>query len=111
MSAGRLVRWVVLPVLLVVLSAPLPDCRAAASFEAGGLSFLAHSAHPDPLRRQTTFSITFDRAPDFFSTDEPGDGASDGAGDGAGNPRHGFQYFYDAEPGGFEFAGEDVRII
>ena len=91
MCAGPMVvrgGWIV---LLVLLSVAPPA--------AGGLAILSHDVVNDEGRRETTFSITFDRAVDFYSVTPDG------------NPLHGFQYFFDTEPGGFEFAGEDVRII
>jgi hypothetical protein len=91
MCAGRLVSWVAVSVLLVLLS--------HASRARAGLAILSHDVFVDEANRQTTFSITFDLSPDFRTVTRDG------------NPLHGFQYFYDAEPGGFEFAGEDVRVI
>lgn len=91
MCAGRMAVLGVWFVLLVLLSmAPLAR---------GGLAILSHEVFNDETRRETTFSITFDRPVDFYTV------TSDR------NPLHGFQYFFDTEPGGFEFAGEDVRII
>ena len=64
-----------------------------------GFVIINQSAIPDGGRRETRFSITFNRAPDFFHTDA------------AGNPHDAFQYWCDNTPGGFEFAGPDVAVI
>lgn len=86
---GLLRRW------LIVLAAVLSVVPAAC----GGFEIISHSALADDAKQQILFQITFDQSPDFFSTDKEG------------RPRHSFQYWYDAEPGGFEFAGEDVSVI
>ena len=91
MCAGRMAVLGVWVVLLVLLSIA-PPAR-------GGLAILSHDIVNDEARRETTFSISFDRPVDFYTVTPDG------------NPLHGFQYFFDTEPGGFEFAGEDVRII
>lgn len=88
MYIGRLMRGVLWLVLLS--QAPLAY---------GGLAILAHDVVVDAVSRRSDFSITFDQPPDFNTASAEG------------YPRHGFQYFYDVDPGGFEFAGEDVRVI
>ena len=85
--------WLFRPVSVFALMLFLPHVAR------GGLQFLSHSAHADPQLQQVIFQVTFDRPPDFLSTDE------------FGNPLNAFQYWYDSEPGGFEFAGEDVVVI
>ena len=69
---------------------------ARAAFE-----IVSHDAVVDAVARQTTFHVTFNQAPDFFTADE------------FGRPANGFQFFYDAQPTDDEidFAGEDVVII
>ena len=86
---GLLRRWLV--VVAVVLSIPPAAC--------GGFEIVSHSAFSDDATQKVVFQITFNQSPDFFSTDADG------------NPLNSFQYFYDSNPGGFEFAGEDVSII
>jgi hypothetical protein len=69
---------------------------ARAAFE-----IVSHDAVADAVNRQTTFHLTFNQSPDFFTTDE------------FGHPTNGFQFFYDAQPidDQIDFAGEDVVII
>lgn len=69
---------------------------ARAAFE-----IVAHDCFGDEVTRQTTFTITFNQPPDFFTTNE------------LAQPANAFQYFYDAEPTDDEigFAGEDVVIV
>lgn len=90
MYIGRSVLHVVLPALLMLSQVP---------FGHAGLTILSHDVVSNTTTRRSTFSITFDRPPDFYSTSLEG------------YPRQGFQYFYDSEPGGFEFSGDDVRVI
>src|SRR6266487_1909107 len=80
--------------VLLFFAVALSSLSANASFV-----ILNHTARADGDRRQVDFTITFNRRPDFFHTD------------GSGNPINAFQYWYDSQPGGFEFAGADVAVI
>jgi hypothetical protein len=65
----------------------------------GEFVILDQTAKPDTIARETTFQLTFNHTPDFFHAD-----AFD-------RPRDSFQYFYDNQPGRFDFEGKDVAII
>jgi hypothetical protein len=67
----------------------------------GAFEILSHDVSVDEVNRQTTFRVTFNQPPDFFSADE------------FGHPDNGFQFFYDSHPTDDEidFAGDDVVII
>jgi hypothetical protein len=66
---------------------------------AGAFEILSHSIAVDHTQRVTRFSLTFNELPNLFTVDE------------FDRPANAFQYWYDAEPGGFEFAGDDVVVI
>jgi hypothetical protein len=85
-------------VLAIIGTVSLPAVAAAAS---AALEVLAHDVFVDAADHRTTFTVTFNQSPDFFTTDA------------AGQPLHAFQFFYDAEPTDDEvdFAGDDVVII
>jgi hypothetical protein len=86
----------------VLAATALLSMRFPAAALAGRIEIVNDSVFPDAVSRQTVFSITFNRAPDFFHAD------SFGRADDA------FQYFYDsqpeAEPDGV-FSGDSVVII
>jgi hypothetical protein len=67
----------------------------------GSFEILSHNVSVDAISRQTTFTVTFNQPPDFFTADE------------LGRPADGFQFFYDSQPtdGEIDFAGDDVAII
>src|SRR5688572_26083180 len=72
---------------------------AAPAVSSGAFEILSHSVDVDPEARNARFSIIFNQPPDFLTVDE------------FDRPANAFQYWYDAQPGGFEFSGEDVVII
>ncbi len=81
--------------LTVIFIVSLSFCGfATAAFE-----IVDHAARADSQKRATDFSITFNRPPDFDHLDE------------FDRPRNAFQYWYDSNPGGFEFAGDDISVI
>src|SRR5262245_32610804 len=86
---GLLRRWIL--VVAGVLSIPPAACA--------GFEIVSHSAFADAATHEVVFHITFNQPPDFFTANSDD------------NPLNAFQYFYDSDPGGFEFAGEDVAII
>jgi hypothetical protein len=65
----------------------------------GSFEIISSDVTVDAATARTNFSITFNQPPDFFGADA------------LGRANNAFQYFYDAEPGGFEFSGEDVVVI
>jgi hypothetical protein len=71
------------------------------TFAHAAFEIVSHDAVADAVNRQTTFHVTFNQSPDFFTADP------------FGHPTNGFQFFYDAQPSDDEidFAGEDVVII
>jgi hypothetical protein len=87
-------RW-----LYVVLAVNGLLWRAAPASGAPPFEIVTHSVDVDVAQRRTRFSLTFNQRPDFFTVDE------------FDRPANAFQYWYDARPGGFEFAGEDVVVI
>ena len=71
------------------------------TFAHAAFEIVKHDVHVDDVNRRTTFDVTFNQTPDFFTLDE------------GGRPINGFQFFYDADPvdGEVGFAGESVCII
>ena len=96
MLCGGLSQRLFFPALICTLMLPALARDARAAFEV-----VSHNASVDEIRRRTTFTVTFNESPDFFTTNE------------LGEPDNAFQFFYDSEPAGDEidFAGEDVVII
>jgi hypothetical protein len=86
-------RWLFCVLAVMAMGWGIPS-SAGAAFE-----IVAHSIEQDEAARETRFSLTFNQPPDFFDVDE------------FDRPANSFQYWYDAQPGGFEFAGEDVVVI
>src|SRR5688500_8036929 len=86
-------RWGFVLAVAFVSSWGIPS-RAAGAFE-----IFSHSIEVDRGARVTRFSLTFNQPPDLFTVDE------------FQRPANAFQYRCDSEPGGFEFAGEDVVVI
>jgi len=86
----------------VLAAAALLSIRFPAAALAGRIEIVNDSVFPDAVSRQTIFSITFNRAPDFFHADS------------FGRPDDAFQYFYDSqpesEPDGI-FSGDTIVII
>ena len=83
--------------LPLLLTATVTRIGAAAPIEV-----LSHDVRVDPDGRRTTFTLTFDRPPDFYTLSD------------LGRPAHAFQYFYDAQAsadGEVDFTGDDVVII
>jgi hypothetical protein len=69
---------------------------------AGPFVIVSNSAVADPAARQVDFTVTFNRAPDFFHVDQDS------------RPINAFQYFYDSQPGdGVDeiYSGPDVVVI
>ncbi len=87
--------------LCVVLGAGLFVSTHAARVLAGPLEIIGSTVVADPVSRETTFSVLFDRAPALFTIDSESD-----------QPIDSFQYFYDssANDGGISF-GPDVTVI
>jgi hypothetical protein len=82
--------------LISTVTLPVDIARAARAFD-----IVAHDVEVDEVNQQTTFIVTFNQPPDFFSTNE------------LGQPDNAFQFFFDAEPADdqVDFAGDDVVII
>jgi len=96
MFHGRICRAAVLMSVLWGLGITAADARA------GRIEIVSDSAVADPIGRQTSFSVTFNRPPDFFGFDS------------LGRANHAFQYFYDSEPTDGPdgiFSGESVVIL
>jgi hypothetical protein len=86
------ISWVGMSVLLLIAGQPPAEARAA--FE-----IVSHSVEASEAERATTFRVSFNRRPDFFSVDE------------FGNPHDSFQYFYDSQPAEADLEGPDVVIL
>jgi len=71
------------------------------TFARAAFEILSHDVSVDDVNHQTTFRVSFNQPPDFFSADE------------LGRPANGFQFFYDSSPVDDEvgFAGDSVVII
>jgi hypothetical protein len=91
--SSNLPLWIVL-IGWIVAASPVV---ARAAFE-----IVSHEVVVDVPARQTTFTLTFNQPPDFFSVNE------------LDQPKNAFQFFYDADPstdGEVDFTGEDVVIV
>jgi hypothetical protein len=73
-----------------------------ADWARGAFEIVSHGVVVDAAARQTTFTLTFNRPPDFFTVND------------LGQPADAFQYFYDdvhGVEGEIDFTGEEVVII
>src|SRR5437868_522302 len=88
------------PARVFVLAAMMLSLLPAAAV-AGSSVFqvVAQNAVADVRHREVHFTLTFNQTPDFFTVDS------------RDRPHDAFQYWYDSQPGGFDFAGEDVVVI
>jgi hypothetical protein len=85
--------------LLLFVLAGMMVTWAAASVARADFQVISDSVLVDPAAQVTHFSLTFNQLPNFVAVDE------------FDRPANAFQYWYDAQPGGFEFSGEDVVVI